>query len=43
MPTFRDIYGDFCAHDNDNNDTIDYFTVCTCARDNIYHSHVGLD
>ena len=26
-------YGDFCAHD-DNNDTTDYFTPCACARGN---------
>ena len=28
-------YGDFCAHDNDDNDdTTDYFTPCACARGN---------
>ena len=29
-------YGDFCAHDNDddNNDMTDYFTPCACARGN---------
>ena len=26
-------YGDFCAHD-DNNNTTDYFTLCACARGN---------
>ena len=28
-------YGDFCAHDdndNDNNDMTDYFTPCTCTQ-----------
>ena len=25
---------DFCAHDEDNNDTTDYFTPCACARGN---------
>ncbi|MCG8625067.1 MAG: hypothetical protein MJE68_24090 [Proteobacteria bacterium] len=29
-------YGDFCAHDdNDNDDTTDYFTPCACARGKI--------
>ena len=33
----RFMYGDFCAHDdNDDNSTTDYFTPCTCARSN-YH------
>ena len=30
-------YGDFCAHDDNddnNNDTTDYFTPCACARGN---------
>ena len=30
-------YGNFCAHDNDdndNNDTADYFTPCACAQGN---------
>ena len=32
-------YGDFCAHDDNddnNNDTTDYFTPCACARGNNY-------
>ena len=29
-------YGNFCANDDDadNNDTIDYFIPCACARGN---------
>ena len=27
-------YGDFCANDNDNDDTTDYFTPCACAQGN---------
>ena len=27
-------YGDICAHDNNDNDTTDYFTPCTCAQGN---------
>ena len=34
-------YGDFCAHDdNDNNDTTDYFTPCTCGRGNNIESGI---
>ena len=25
---------DFCANDNNNNDTTDYFTPCSCAQGN---------
>ena len=25
-------YGDFCANDNSDDDTIDYFTPCACTR-----------
>ena len=25
-------YGDFCAHDNNDDDTTDYFTPCACTR-----------
>ena len=27
-------YGDFCAHDDNDNDTTDYFTPCACAWGN---------
>ena len=27
-------YGDFCAHDDNDNDTTDYFTPCACTRGN---------
>ena len=27
-------YGNFCAHDDDDNDTSDYFTPCACVRGN---------
>ena len=36
MPTSRD-KAIFFAHDDNNNDTTDYFTPCACARGNNYY------
>ena len=34
LDAYNSRYGNFCAHDNDNdNDTTDYFTPCACVRD----------
>ena len=29
-----ELYGDFCVHNNNNDDTIDYFTPCACVPGN---------
>ena len=40
-------YGDFCAHDDNDdndNDTTDYFTSCACARgNNLLDSHPHIE
>ena len=30
-------YGDFCANNDNNDDTTDYFTPCACAWGNYYY------
>ena len=34
LDVYISTYGDFCAHDDNNDDMTDYFTPCACARGN---------
>ena len=43
LDTYNSRYGDFCANDDNDDETTDHFTPCTCPQGNKLNLSLSID